>query len=84
MLTTGNQLRAARALAGVEQTVLAERAGVHVNTIRKIECKAAAEITSAADVVRRIQKALEAECIQFLNHGAPGVRLRKTNIEREE
>ena len=80
MLTTGNQLRAARALAGVEQTTLADKAGVHVNTIRKIEGKAAAEITSAADVVRRIQQALEAEGIEFLNHGAPGVRLRKVEL----
>ena len=78
MLTTGNQLRAARALAGVEQLELAEKAGVHVNTVRKIEGKGAAEITSAADVVRRIQQALEREGVEFLNHGAPGVRLRKT------
>ncbi len=77
MLTTGNQLRAARALAGIEQVALAEKSDVHVNTIRKIEGKGAAEITSAADVVRRIQHALEGLGIEFLNHGAPGVRLRK-------
>lgn len=77
MLTTGNQLRAARALAGVEQLALAEKAGVHVNTIRKVEAKGASEITSAADVVRRIQQALEKEGIEFLNHGEPGVKLRK-------
>lgn len=77
MLATGHQLKAARALAGdMTQSVLAERAGVHVNTIRKIEDKGADEITSAADVVRRIQQVLETAGIEFLNHGQPGVRLK--------
>lgn len=77
MLVTGNQLKAARSLAGIEQTALASAAKVHVNTIRKIEAKGVDEITSAADVVRRIQVALEAAGIEFLNHGQPGVRLKK-------
>lgn len=78
MLVTGNQLKAARALSGVEQADLAARADVHVNTIRKMEAKGAAEITSGADVVRRVQAALEAAGVEFLNHGRPGVRLRGT------
>ena len=59
MLVTGNQLKAARALLGVEQTDLAARADLHVNTIRKMEGKGPAEITSGADTVRRVQSALE-------------------------
>ena len=77
MLVTGNQLKAARALLGVEQTDLASRAGLHVNTIRKMEGKGSAEITSGADVVRKVQIALETAGIEFLNHGRPGVRLRE-------
>jgi transcriptional regulator with XRE-family HTH domain len=77
MLATGNQLKAARALIGMEQAALADQAGVHVNTIRNIERKGASEITSAADVVRRIQSALEAAGVEFLNHGRPGVRLKE-------
>lgn len=76
MLVTGNQLKAARALLGIEQADLASRADVHVNTIRKMEAKTVADITSGADVVRRVQLALEAAGIEFLNHGRPGVRLR--------
>jgi DNA-binding XRE family transcriptional regulator len=76
MLITGNQLKAARALIGMEQGALADAAGVHVNTIRKMEAKAAAEITSGADIVRKVQMALEAAGVEFLNHGQPGVRLR--------
>jgi transcriptional regulator with XRE-family HTH domain len=59
MLIIGNQLKAARALAGVDQQTLADVAGVHVNTIRKMESKGIAEITSAADLVRRVQRAME-------------------------
>ncbi|MCJ2063266.1 helix-turn-helix domain-containing protein [Methylobacterium sp. J-088] len=76
MLVTGNQLKAARALSGIEQADLATRADLHVNTIRKMEAKGPAEITSGADVVRRVQCALEAAGVEFLNHGRPGVRLR--------
>ena len=77
MLVTGNQLKAARALAGIEQSELADKAGVHVNTIRKMEWKGPAELTSGADVVRKVQVALEAAGVEFLNHGRPGVRLKK-------
>jgi DNA-binding XRE family transcriptional regulator len=78
MLVTGNQLKAARALIGMEQAALADAAEVHVNTIRKMEAKASAEITSGADVVRKVQLALEAAGVEFLNHGQPGVRLSAT------
>jgi transcriptional regulator with XRE-family HTH domain len=78
MLIIGNQLKAARALAGIEQQELADAAKVHVNTIRKMEAKGRDEITSAADVLRRVQSALEAAGIEFTNGGQPGVRLRRT------
>jgi hypothetical protein len=77
MLVTGNQLKAARALIGLEQADLAEAAGVHVNTIRKMDWKGAGEITSGADIVRKVQLALEAAGVEFLNHGQPGVQLRR-------
>src|SRR5829696_9419156 len=76
MLVIGNQLRAARALIGLEQAQLADASGLHVNTIRKMEARGSAEITSLADNVRRIQAALEQQGVEFLNHGRPGVRLR--------
>ena len=76
MLVTGNQLKAARALAGIEQTALANAAGVHVNTIRNMEAIGEAEINSGAVLVRRVQKALEAAGVEFTNGDAPGVRLR--------
>jgi transcriptional regulator with XRE-family HTH domain len=74
-LTTGNQLKAARALAGIDQKQAADSANVNVNTIRNMEARGAKPITSSAVTVRRVQLALEALGIEFLNHTQPGVRL---------
>ncbi|QRG07925.1 helix-turn-helix domain-containing protein [Xanthobacter dioxanivorans] len=75
-LSTGNQLRAARALADVEQKWLADKSGVSINTIRNMEARGAEPITSGAMTVRKVQLALEEAGIEFLNHGQPGVRLK--------
>src|SRR3974390_953348 len=75
VLATGNQLKAARALAGVDQQQVADSAGVNVNTIRNMEARGAKPITSSAVTIRRVQLALEALGIEFLNHAQPGVRL---------
>jgi transcriptional regulator with XRE-family HTH domain len=74
-LVTGNQLKAARALAGVDQQQVADSAGVNVNTIRNMEARGTEPITSSAVTVRNVQIALEALGIEFLNHARPGVRL---------
>lgn len=75
MLTTGNQLKAARALAGMDQGELAKRAGVNINTISAMEKKGRETLTSGLDKIRAVMIALEEEGIEFLNHGQPGVRL---------
>ena len=72
MLATGNQLKAARALAGVDQQQVADAAGVNVNTIRNMEARGGEPITSSAVIVRKVQLALEALGIEFLNHTQPG------------
>jgi len=82
LLTTGNQLKAARALAGVDQQQVADSAGVNVNTIRNMEARGAEPITSSAVTVRKVQLALEALGIEFLNHAQPGVQLRKRHRAR--
>lgn len=75
MLTTGNQLKAARALAGIEQRDLAEKAGLNVNTIRNMESVGSGPIAGRATNVQSVQRILEDIGIEFLNHGNPGVRL---------
>ncbi len=76
MLSTGNQLRAARSLVAMDQVTLAERSKVSANTIRAMEAKGANMLTSGLDTVRAVQSALETAGVEFLNHGRPGVRLR--------
>lgn len=77
MLTTGNQLRAARALVDMDQATLAEKAGVNINTIGSMEKRGAALLVSSLDKIRAVMTPLEAAGVEFLNHGQPGVRLRK-------
>lgn len=76
VLVSGNQLKAARALAGIGQIDLARLAGVDVNTVRNMEAKGSEQLTSRLNNVLRVQTALEQLGIEFLNHGQPGVRLR--------
>jgi transcriptional regulator with XRE-family HTH domain len=76
MLTTGNQLRAARALADMDQGTLAKRAGININTVSAMEKRGGEMLTSGLDKVRAVMQVLEAEGIEFLNHGSPGVRLK--------
>ena len=83
MLTTGNQLRAARALVGMDQGELAKRAGLNINTISAMEKKGADVLTSGLDKIKAIMSVLEAEGVEFLNHGQPGVRLAKPSAREE-
>ncbi|PZN92925.1 MAG: hypothetical protein DCF30_22440 [Hyphomicrobiales bacterium] len=77
MLTTGNQLRAARSLVAMDQVSLASASGVSANTIRSMEARGAETLSSGLDTIKRVQIALEAAGVEFLNHGQPGVRLAK-------
>jgi len=72
---SGRQIAAGRVLAGLSQSVLAARAKISVPTLRRME---AAEGASGGYInnVSAVRRALEAEGIEFLNHGEPGVRLK--------
>jgi transcriptional regulator with XRE-family HTH domain len=76
MLTIGNQLKAARALAGLDQAALAKRANISPNTISAMEKRGAEGLTSGLDTIRAVMAVLEAAGIEFLNHDQPGVRLK--------
>ncbi len=76
MLTTGNQLKAARALAGLSQTQLATAARVNVTTISAMEGKGPATLGSGLDTIKAVMDALEAAGVELLNHGQPGCRLK--------
>ena len=80
-MLTAAQLKAARALAGMEQKALAQASGVSLPTIQRME----ASNGTVRGVIESLTKvaALEGAGIEFINEGAPssgggrGVRLRK-------
>jgi transcriptional regulator with XRE-family HTH domain len=73
MLTTGPQLRGARAMARLDRTELAEAAGVAINTVRRIEAMRG-RITATTTTVDALRRALEARGVVFVEHGGlPGV-----------
>lgn len=74
-MVTSAQLRAARALLNWTVRDLAEKAGVHRNTITRLETEA----TNPGHAAAAIVAALEAAGVIFVdeNGDGPGVRLRK-------
>jgi transcriptional regulator with XRE-family HTH domain len=80
MAISGNQLKAARALAGLDQKALAERARVGINTVRNFEAAGASNVRGRLDTLDAIVSALKSIGVIFVpeNGEGPGVRLRKT------
>ncbi len=78
MFISGNQIKAARVLAEIEQQELAQLAGVNVNTIRNMERGAGSLVKARLDTLRKVVFALESAGVEFVdeNGGGPGVRLR--------
>lgn len=75
-MITSEQLRSARALVKMEQRELAERTGISVPTIRRLEGASGILKTSAARM-HLLQTALEAAGVTFIPEdggGGPGVR----------
>lgn len=79
MAISGNQLKAARALAGLDQKALAERAGVGINTIRNFEAAGAGNVRGRLDTLDAVVGALKSAGVIFVaeNGEGPGVRLKK-------
>ena len=75
----GNQIKAARALAGFDQKTLADRSGIGVNTIRAMEASGAANVPGLARTHDKIVGALIAAGVTFVDDDGDGrgVRLRK-------
>jgi len=73
---TGRQIAAARTLSGISQADLAASAQISVRTLRRMEASEG-PASGMVNNVAAVMRALEAAGIEFLNHGRPGVRLRK-------
>jgi transcriptional regulator with XRE-family HTH domain len=80
-LLTAAQMRAARALVGMEQRALAEASGVSLPTIQRMEASQGV-VRGVIESLMKVMGALEAAGIEFINEGAAsasggrGVRLR--------
>jgi transcriptional regulator with XRE-family HTH domain len=73
------QIRAARSLLGLSQDELARGAQVSIVTVKRLEA-AGTEIRGSAQTIARLQRALEAAGIIFIDQDAkvgPGVRLKQ-------
>jgi transcriptional regulator with XRE-family HTH domain len=79
---TSSQLRAARALLGIDQRQLAELSGLSVPTIQRMEASGSGAIRGNVDSLMKLVAALEAAGIELIGEGAVsagggrGVRLR--------
>jgi peptidoglycan/xylan/chitin deacetylase (PgdA/CDA1 family) len=61
-----------------DQETLSERSHVPLATLKKLELREG-QLTTRGGTEDKLRKALESAGIEFLNHGYPGVRLRKSN-----
>ena len=75
---TSEQVRGARAMLRMEQSDLAARAGVSLETIKRVERKPG-KISALVGTVDAIRGALEGAGVEFIaeNGGGAGVRLKK-------
>ena len=76
-MVTPAQIKAARALVGLNQMELAELADIAASTLKRIELST--EITGAGQTLWRIQSALEKAGVEFIpadGKAGPGVRLK--------
>ena len=86
-MITSAQLRAARALLGLEQRGLAKLAGLSVPTIQRME-KSEAVIRGNVDSLMKLISALDLAGVDLIMEGAPsieggrGVRLKAANGAR--
>lgn len=83
-MITAAQLRAARALAGMDQKGLAEKAGVSLPTIQRMEASTG-NVRGVVDTLTKIIAALDAAGIELIGENAPsqgtgrGVRLKDSS-----
>jgi transcriptional regulator with XRE-family HTH domain len=87
-MITSQQMRAARALLGMDQRQLAELAGLSLPTIQRME-SSDGQVRGVVDTLVKVITALESAGIEIIGENAPsgglgrGVRLRETESGRK-
>jgi transcriptional regulator with XRE-family HTH domain len=80
MLTTGAQLRAARALLRLEQEELARVANLSVQTIRRLEGRSGRINDARIGTLNDLTSAFAARGVTFTNGDRPGVAVEITRL----
>lgn len=81
ILITAAQLRAARALVGMDQKALAQASGVSLPTIQRMEASVG-HVRGVVETLTKIMAALDAAGVELINENSPslgsgrGVRLK--------
>jgi transcriptional regulator with XRE-family HTH domain len=75
-IVLGNQIRAARMLAGLTQADLARAMGYHPRSVRYWESKGDELPTNIESTLEDIERALERNGVIAFSEPSPGVRLR--------
>jgi transcriptional regulator with XRE-family HTH domain len=83
MAISGNQIKAARALVGMEQSELSEKAAISIDTIRNMEAQGLEVVRFSADTLYRVKHALQTAGVSFVaeNGEGAGVRLKGPSEE---
>lgn len=87
-MMTAAQLRAARALLGIDQKTLAEMAGVSVPTIQRMEASQG-NVRGVIDSLSKVVDALNAAGVDLIGEGGQslgggrGVRLKEPAVKRD-
>ena len=87
-MITSQQMRAARALLGIDQRQLAQLAGLSIPTIQRMEASDG-QVRGVVDTLVKVISALEDAGIEIIGENAPsgglgrGVRLRETASGRK-
>ena len=85
-MLTSEQIRAARAMLRIEQRELADKSGLSLETVKRIE-RTPGPISAYTSTVDKLRRALESAGIEFSDGDQPGVRLklaRGRQIDRSE
>ncbi|MFN3548283.1 MAG: helix-turn-helix domain-containing protein [Mesorhizobium sp.] len=72
-MITAAQMRAARALAGIDQKTLAERAGVSLPTIQRMEASDG-QVRGMVDTLVKVIQALEQSGVEVIGEDQPSER----------
>jgi transcriptional regulator with XRE-family HTH domain len=84
------QIRAARALLGMDQRQLAEAAGLSLPTIQRMEASTGAQVRGNMDSVVKVVDALQRAGVELIGEGASsigggrGIRLRAVPAPDEQ